>query len=198
MNKEEFLEELRARLSGLPQEDIDERLGFYREMIDDRIEDGISEEEAISGIGSVDAIATQIMSETPLTKLVKERVTPKRTVKAWEIVLLILGSPVWIPLVLAAIIVALSVYIVIWAAVGCVFAADFSVAAGVFAAIISFFVYLYAGNAAGAFFALGIGLFCAGGAILLFLASVWVAKGVIKLSKAILLWIKSLFIRREA
>ena len=50
MNKEEFLSELRTKLSGLPQEDIEERISFYSEMIDDRMEDGISEEEAVEGM----------------------------------------------------------------------------------------------------------------------------------------------------
>ena len=46
MNKDLFMNELMARLSGLPQADIEERLAFYSEMIDDRIEDGMTEEEA--------------------------------------------------------------------------------------------------------------------------------------------------------
>ena len=37
MLKTEFLTELQNGLSGLPQADIDERLSFYSEMIDDRI-----------------------------------------------------------------------------------------------------------------------------------------------------------------
>ena len=44
MNKQEFLAGLRKGLSGLPQEDIEERLLFYSEMIDDRIEEGMEEE----------------------------------------------------------------------------------------------------------------------------------------------------------
>ena len=39
MNKQEFLAELRKRLSGLPQADIEERIVFYSEMIDDRTEE---------------------------------------------------------------------------------------------------------------------------------------------------------------
>lgn len=59
MNKQEFLKELRGRLAGLPEEDIDERLTFYGEMIEDRMEEGLSEAEAVSAIGSVDEIVTQ-------------------------------------------------------------------------------------------------------------------------------------------
>ena len=40
MNKTEFLNELEARLKGLPKEDVEERLEFYSEAIDDRVEEG--------------------------------------------------------------------------------------------------------------------------------------------------------------
>ncbi len=33
MNKQEFLTDLRKALSGLPQDDIEERIAFYGEMI---------------------------------------------------------------------------------------------------------------------------------------------------------------------
>ena len=45
MRKQEFLAQLRKALSGLPQDEIEERLTFYGEMIDDRMEEGLSEEE---------------------------------------------------------------------------------------------------------------------------------------------------------
>ena len=48
MTKNEFLSSLRSKLQGLPPADIDERIGFYSEMIDDRMDEGKSEEEAIS------------------------------------------------------------------------------------------------------------------------------------------------------
>ena len=44
MSKQEFLAALEEGLSGLPREDVDERLGFYSEMIDDRMEDGLPED----------------------------------------------------------------------------------------------------------------------------------------------------------
>ena len=47
MSKSEFLTALRARLGGLPQGDVAERLDFYSELIDDRMEEGLSEEAAV-------------------------------------------------------------------------------------------------------------------------------------------------------
>ena len=95
MNKQEFLGALKKRLSGLPKDEIEERLAFYGEMIDDRTEDGRTEEEAVAEIGGADEIAAQIIADIPLTRLVKERIKPKRRLKTWEIVLIVLCSPIW-------------------------------------------------------------------------------------------------------
>ena len=102
MNKDSFLNELRARLAGLPQADIEERIAFYNEMINDRMEDGLTEEEAVEEIGSVDEIVGQIMAEIPFASLVRTRVMPKRKLRTWELVLLIVGAPVWLPLAMAS------------------------------------------------------------------------------------------------
>lgn len=48
MLKEEFLAQLRGGLAGLPQEDLEERLAFYSELLDDRMEEGLSEAEAVA------------------------------------------------------------------------------------------------------------------------------------------------------
>lgn len=111
MNKQEFIAQLRKGLYGLPQDDIEERLTFYSEMIEDRIEEGLSEEEAVSGVGSVDEIVAQVVWDIPFAKIAKERIKSNRRLKAWEIVLLVLGSPIWLSLGLAAIAVIISIYI---------------------------------------------------------------------------------------
>ena len=63
MNKREFLVQLRKGLSGLPQDDIEERLSFYSEMIDDQMEEGFSEEQAVAAAGPVDEIVMLSISE---------------------------------------------------------------------------------------------------------------------------------------
>ena len=73
MNKTEFVFALRERLSFLPREEAGERIDFYCEMIADRMEDGLTEQEAIAEIGSVDEIAAQIVAEIPLAKLAKKK-----------------------------------------------------------------------------------------------------------------------------
>ena len=93
MNKTEFLGIIKDGISGLPQADIDERLAFYSEMIDDRIEDGLNEEEAVAAVGGPEEIIGQITADYPLNRLVKEKLKPGRSMKAWEIVLIVLGFP---------------------------------------------------------------------------------------------------------
>ena len=116
MNKSEFLNALSDRLSGLPEREKEERLNFFIEMIDDRIEEGISEEAAVAELGGLDDIVSQILSEIPISSLVKEKVKKRRRFRTWEIVLLAIGSPLWLVLLIAAFVVLLSVYVVIWAA----------------------------------------------------------------------------------
>ena len=63
MTKNEFTIRLKKLLGGLPQEDIEKSIDFYSEMIDDGIEDGMSEEEAVAAIGDIEDIVINIKSE---------------------------------------------------------------------------------------------------------------------------------------
>ena len=113
MNKTEFLAALRARLARLPQKEVEERLAFYNEMVDDRVEEGKTESEAISAIGSVEAVAAQILEDIPLMTIFKEKITSK-TLRGWEIALIAIGFPVWLPLLLTFGALLLTTYAVIW------------------------------------------------------------------------------------
>lgn len=197
MNKEQFLNELRSRLSGLPQAELEERLSFYAEMIDDRVEDGLTEEEAVAGIGSVDEIVEQILDEVPLSALVKEKVRQRRAMKLWEIILIVLGFPIWFSLLIAAFAVVLSLYISLWAIVISIWAVDLSLAACAVGGVLSAVWYLIRGNPSTAFFILGAGLLCAGLAVLLFYGCVALTKGMIWLTKKMILGIKAMFVGKE-
>lgn len=197
MLKQEFLNALRQGLSGLPQADIEERLTFYSEMIDDRIEEGLSEEQAVEAIGPVGDVVQQIVAETPLTKLVKEKIKPKRNMRAWEIVLLILGFPLWFPLSIAAIVLVLVFYIVLWALVICLWAVEVSLWAGSVASAAASAGYFARGHLPTAIVAIGTSLILAGLSIFLFFGCVAASKGAVKLAKKIVLGIKSVFVRKE-
>ena len=194
MKKQEFLNELRERLNGLPPSDIDDRISFYEEMINDRMDDGKCEEEAVADIGTVDDIVNEIVRDTPLVKLVKEKIKPKRKLKAWEIVLLILGFPLWFPLVLTALILCLVAYLLIWILVIVCYAVELSLVVAGTAAPVLMIIQAVNGGQVVAY--LGLWIMCLGGAILLFLGCVGATKLSLKLSKKIITSTKKAFIKK--
>lgn len=196
MNKSDFLTALREKLNGVPEEDINKSLDFYGEMIDDRVEDGMSEEEAVEALGSMEEIINQILSEVSLPKLVKEKVRPKQTLKAWEVVLLVLGAPVWVPIVLALCSVVLSCYLVVWVMIVSLYVLDLSVAFSGLAMVATAFAALVQGQFAVFGMMFGCGLMAVGLSILLFFGFNMVTKGILWLSKKILIGIKGLFIKK--
>lgn len=194
MNKIEFLTVLRERLQGLPEEDINKSIDFYCEMIDDRVEDGMSEVEAVEALGNIEEIISQILSEVSLPKLVKEKVKPKRALKAWEIVLLVLGAPLWIPLLAAVILTVLAVYLSVWSVIISLYVVDLAVVICGIAFVRLAVAFLFGGQFVSGGVALGAGLVCMGLSILLFFAFNLVTKGILWASKKVLLGIKGLFI----
>lgn len=198
MTKNEFLSALSMRLTGLPTEDINKSLEYYSEIMEDRIEDGLAEEEAVAAIGSVDDVVNEILSNISLPKIVKEGVKPKRSLKIWELVLLILGSPIWLSIAVAVAAVLLSVYIVLWAVVTVFYSVTLSFAAGGIAGILGTVFLAAKGELLQGLLMFGAGLICAGLAILFFHLSNLTAKGVLVLGRIIILGIKRCFIGREA
>ena len=196
MSKQEFLAKLRKGLSGLPQDDIEERLTFYSEMIDDRMEEGLSEEDAVSEIGSVDTIISQIVADTPLSKLIKEK-TPKRRLGVWEIVLLVLGSPIWISLLIAAFAVILLLYISLWAVIISLWAVFGSFIGCALGSIVSAIVFAVVDRDLTGIAMTSAGLVCAGLSIFLFYGCKGATNGTLLLTKKIFLGIKRSFLKKE-
>lgn len=197
MTKNEFFTQLRKKLCGLPSQDVEDRISFYNEMIEDRIEEGKSEEEAVFEIGSVDEISAQIINSTPLTKIAKEKIKPKRGLRAWEILLLIVGAPLWLSLLVAVIAVVFSFYAVLWSlviSVGAIFV-SLIVCVGYF--IFAGITYFILGKGLMGFAFIGLGLVCAGGGILAYYSCKLVAKAVVWITKKVVFAIKKAFIGKE-
>lgn len=193
MNKQAFAKALEQRLSGLPRPERRERISFYLEMIDDRMEEGRDEEDAVADVGTVDEIVAQILADTPLAGLVKEKIKPDRRLKTWQILLLALGSPLWLAFAIVALALLITLYAVLWSLVAAVWAvfASFAVAGpgGVMIGVLfSLGGYMPAGLAT-----VAAGAVCAGLSIFLFFAGLAATKGAAILSRLIVLGIKKCF-----
>jgi uncharacterized membrane protein len=117
MTKLEFILALNEKLSAYPKAEVQQRLSFYSEMIEDRMEDGLSEEEAVAAVGDVERIAAEIAAELTPEEAPKPPKPAPREWKTWVIVLLIVGSPVWVSLAVGAGAAVLSLYASVWAVI---------------------------------------------------------------------------------
>lgn len=111
MNREAFLRELEGRLAALPEGERGETLAYYGEMIDDRIEAGMREEAAVEALGAMEEIAAEALQGAPQQRIARRAPGP------WSLLIGILGSPVWLPLVATGFVLALVAYILLWVAV---------------------------------------------------------------------------------
>ena len=111
---------------------------------------------------------------------------PKRRLQAWEIVLLALGSPVWLSLGLAALAVVLSLYVVVWSL-------DASLWAGAAGGVLG----LALGSGAARLAMLAAGMVLSGLAIFLFFGCKAATKGIWTLTKSAAFWTKHRFLGKE-
>lgn len=197
MTKKQFIKQLRAKLKGLPKKDIEERIAFYLEIIDDKMEEGATEEDAIQQIGSVEDIAGQILEEPPLAKRVKKKGTENRKLGTWEIVLLILGFPLWFPLLVSAFAVALSLYVVVFSLVIVFWAVFVCFVAVAFAGLLSGLVFICTSYVSSGVFVIAGTLVCAGLGIFSFYGCKYATQGVVMLTKTMVIGLKKRLTYKE-
>ena len=66
MTRKEFLNDVYRHLYGLTQDQAEQHLTYYAEMLADRIEEGMTEDEAVASMEDVETIARRIMEEEGL------------------------------------------------------------------------------------------------------------------------------------
>lgn len=197
MTKLQFILALHEKLSGLPKSEVEERLNFYSEMIEDRMEEGLSEEDAVAAVGSIEEIAVQITGDIPLSKIAKEKLKPSRSLTAWEIVLLVLGSPIWVSLLITVFALIITVYASLWTVIVSLWAVFGSVVASAFGVIVAGVIMIITGNTLPGIVLIGAGISLAGISIFLYFGCKASTKGTVWLTKKIGLLIKKCFIKKE-
>lgn len=125
MNKLEFLTKMRNRLEkfGLPQDDINDALSYYEEVF---LDAGFGKEEATAAeLGDPEEIADGILRDSGIHTAAAENypqnysgaqqntgTNPKSKENFWlKIIILVLTSPVWCPLVMAVFAVLFSLLV---------------------------------------------------------------------------------------
>lgn len=195
MTRTEFLNELEQRLSVLSECDRKRSLGYFEEMIADRMEEGMTEEEAVDSLESIDEIANRILNESA-EPAAEPKAKDFHGCPMWlAIVLAVLAAPIWLPVAVSIVVGLFCLYLVPWslilglfsAALGCFFG-------GLFGAVVSFFVIPTAGIYA-SMLMLGLSLCCIGVGILLVFPSVIFTRWLILGTKWC--WQKLVSLRKE-
>lgn len=196
MNKSEFLYALRRGLAQLPEQEIEKQLAYYSELIDDMVEDGMNEYEATERLGDIDGIVRGVLEDTPLPLLVRTKVKPSGGWSTMNILLLVLGFPIWFPLLITFFALFITFYAVIWVLIICAFIVVLALGITAVALIISFIICLTR-SVVSAIMVLGSAIAIAGITVLAYLLAVWMTKALIKGTGSLARGIKSLFIKKE-
>ena len=163
MTKSDFINALDKKMAAFLPEDRERTLEYYAEMIDDRIDDGMSEEDAVASLGSVDRIYGETVADLPLRSVIKRRLTPSRRMKAWEYILLFFGFLViGLPLIASLFAIAVSLLVSLWAVVISLYAVPIALLGGGVIGVVAFFPTLFAGATVKSLFLLGSGMFSLG------------------------------------
>ncbi len=191
MTKSEFLGLLENELKDIP--DYERAIDYYREIIEDRMEDGTAEEDAVAGLDSIDTIRNRLIGETPLPALINAKVS--KPISSLNVVLLIVGFPVWFSLLIAAGAVVFALFVTTAALVFSFFLLVFTLAIGGVAVFIAAFFHLGT-NVPYGVLNIGASMMMIGGSILLINPALRFGQKSIEGAKWSLEKIKSLFIRK--
>lgn len=178
MKKLEFINELGGALSVLPPEEVRPILDYYMEIIADRMEDGLTEEAAISSLGPIDELAKKLLAEHEAESADLSEPSPfpepsPRRFPGWALTLAIVLSPLW----LALFFVLIGVEITAWVTLGSLaVAAGAMILGGVSGAVISLIAVLNPLSLYGRIFISGMCLLCAGLGFLLLPFTVWLVR----------------------
>ncbi|MDO4542922.1 MAG: DUF1700 domain-containing protein [Clostridia bacterium] len=196
MNKTNFLFELTEELSWLPQSEVDSSVSYYGELIDDKIEDGMSEEEAVASLGTPKEVAAEIGMDQPMMTLIKSYARPKGGKTGLTVTLAALSSPIWVPVGLCLVAIAVSLYIAAWAVVISLFAAVAALLIGglCFAGL---GIYRAVSGDISQLLVLGAGLVAIGAGIALLLLVKDIPKWLVRGTAAAIKKIKAIFVKKE-
>lgn len=89
MTKTEFLKKLANSLSELESDEREKFLSYYHEIIEDRIENGLTEENAVAEMESIPVVTERILNDVLTIK------TPKTKHHPLTLAFVIISFPLW-------------------------------------------------------------------------------------------------------
>jgi len=197
MNKKEFLEALSIGLKDYSEKDRQQYIDYYSEMIDDRIEEGLSECDAVSAVGDVNKITKEKLGEEISEKLAQGEKKKNDKRDYGKLALIIAGSPLWAPLAIAALTIIFSLYASAWAIIASFWSAFAAFAVSVPAGLILSMALFFNDLSLAAAISISAALVSFSLAIFSFFGCLWLTKKLTALSVISAKYVKTLFTKKE-
>lgn len=177
MIKEEFIRELDLSLKNELIQNRETYLSYYSEIIEDYLEDGYTEEEAVNKLDEIPSIVKTIQQEIGNTE--------NKTINKNPIIifLLIIGAPLWGSILLSVLLLLFSSLIILWCAP---FSLGMLSFAGLLTGAVSLMGLTFNTGIYYIVTQLGVGIFALGLGLFLLLGTVYITKYVGSLSKKII------------
>lgn len=206
MTKREFVYALRCRLNDLPVPETEPYIEYYIEMIDDRIDEGMTEEEAVADVGTPEEIEHRIRIQYAndghssrqgegFFARMRRKLHLDRPLEGWQAVVLVVAILLFFPLmgmVIGLVFGALGLIVGMFFTAFGVVVACYATTVGLFAGGIGLLV---TGIIRLAQHLTGEGLFLLGGGFLLIGLSALALWGVVALTRLILKGLRKLLER---
>lgn len=116
MKKDEFMKLLKKNITSMKKKDREEILEYYEEIILDKMESGLTEQDAVKDLGNPEAVAQKILKENATKDKCSEELFEK-TIPASstfvKVILFLIACPILLPLAFAIVILLLSFWIII-------------------------------------------------------------------------------------
>lgn len=109
MNKEVFFMVIREKLSKFNKNEVDKIIDYYNELIEEKKENGLSEEDAIESFGDIRKIINTVTTDLIIENSNNDK---SNTFRNFYIILGICASPILLPIGIALFAVVFSLFVV--------------------------------------------------------------------------------------
>jgi len=184
---------------GLSQEKLGEKLNVSRQTISNW-ELGITSPnlEQLKLISKeLNLNINNLLNENNTIEINQEYPKTKEKLNTWKTIFLVIGAPIWISLLITIFSIFLSIYIALWSVIICFWAIFGSMIGSALTTILVGILFVFSKNKLTGLAMIGAGMICIGLSILIFIGCKSLNKGIILLTKKLILYIKNYFSKNE-
>jgi len=186
---------------GLSQEQLGEKIQVTRQTISNwELNETTPNLEQLKKISKVLNISIDELLDNDISlkkDIEKDKINKIRKLEGWEIVLLLLGAPIWLSLLITFFVVVLSIYVSLWSLVISLWAAFISLLVSAFVVLIVGLGLGVSNNYLSGMAIIGCGLVLLGITIFLFFGSRMCSRAMVFITKKTILLLKKIFKRSE-